>query len=326
MITLLNSADAAYPAMAELYKEVWSVREQVAAGFYVQDLTAAPFGGSVQKGTTTGTIKVNPGTDSTNLGLFGYGTFDNVPCIVNADPNLPRFMWVEVDPGGGSPAVFTNVGPAAALPIPPLINTTRIMHALIYLPPACSDVDTIVGTANGNAKIMDMRAGFQRAPRHAGHNNGATRTNPTTFTSLLTATLPLTTFFAVGDFIRVTATGSTLNNTATSTVSFQALVGANVIFAYTSAALTVNSFPRMWKYEADIFYAGIGSETISTRFTTGSPSVNNGGAVTDHQLFISTGNFFGGSGLFDLQARYNTSSTGANINCVHAFAYRLPGV
>ncbi len=323
MITLLNSADAAYPAMAELYKEVWQVREQVAAGFYVQDLSAAPFGGTVQAGTTTGTIKVNPGTDSTSTGLFFYSTTDNVPCVVNADANLPRFMWVEMDASG---AVFTNVGAAAALPIPPLINTTRVMHALIYLPPACSAVDTIVGTANGNAKIMDMRAGFQRAPRHQAHNNGATRTNPTTFTSLLTATLPLGTFFAVGDFIRITATGSTLNNTATSTFSFQGLIGANVIFNYTSAALTVNSFPRMWKYEADIYYAGFGSQTISTRFTTGSPSVNNGGAVTDHQLFISTGNFFAGTSLFDLQARYNTSSTGANINCVHAFAYRLPGV
>ncbi len=323
MITLLNSADAAYPAMAELYKEVWQVREQVAAGFYVQDLTAAPFGGSVQKGTTTGTIKVNPGTDSTNLGLFAYGTTDNVPCIVWADPNLPRFLWVEMDPSG---SVFTNPGTPAALPIPPLINTTRIMHALIYLPPACSDVDTIVGTANGNAKIMDMRAGFQRAPRHAAHNNGATRTNPTTFTSLFTATLPLSTFFAVGDFIRVTATGSTLNNVAASTVSFQALIGVNVVFAYTSPSLAVNSFPRMWKYEADIFYAGIGSQTMSTRFTTATPTVNNGGAATDHQLFIATGSYFGGSGLFDLQARYNTTSGAANINCVHAFAYRLPGV
>ncbi len=323
MIALLNSADAAYPAMAELYKEVWQVREQVAAGFYVQDLSAAPFGGSVQKGTTTGTVKVNPGTDSTSTGLFAYSTTDNVPCVVNADANLPRFMWVEVDPSG---AVFTNVGAAAALPIPPLINTTRVMHALVYLPPACSDVDTIVGTANGNAKIMDMRAGFQRAPRHAAHNIGASRTNPTTLTSLLTATLPLTTFFAVGDMIRIVAAGASANNTAASTILFQVTIGANTVLSYTTPSYATNSFPRMWKYEADIQYLGVASESLSQRFTVATPTTAGGGTVTDHAYFLSSGNYFGGNGIFDLQARYNTTSSAAVINCIQAFAYRIPGV
>lgn len=95
-------------------------------------------------GTSSGTVEARPVAQ----------TAISTTIASLADATNPKWVWVEID---NAAATQFNSGTAAASPAVPSITAGRAPAALIYVPANATNVDTLLTTANGLAKLIDMR-------------------------------------------------------------------------------------------------------------------------------------------------------------------------
>lgn len=71
-----------------------------------------------------------------------------------ADATNPKWVVVEIDTSG---VTQFNQGTAAASPAIPTFTASRVPAALIYIPANATNVDALLTTSNGLAKLIDIR-------------------------------------------------------------------------------------------------------------------------------------------------------------------------
>jgi len=254
---------------------------------------------------------------------------------VNCDVTNPSWAWIELDSSG---VCQFNQGVAAATPIVPTNTASRVPHALLYLPALANNtnaltIDTLVGTSNGKAKLIDPRCVRKSHARVLWTESGAAiLTNPTALTSVLAAPITIPgNSINIGDLIEVDCELRILNNTGASTVRTVLALNAVNIWDVTSASLASNANARYLTFHAKIQFKVIGASaqtyprifqsinaaSASSAGTSASADWANGGGFwstipTDADFTI------------DFSVLFGTSSAGATIALRHFSVSKIP--
>jgi hypothetical protein len=171
-----QSARYGVGALARIYSSDIQIMSAIGDG------VAVISGVQLVPGTTAGTVKVNAGRVVYSTGSLDIAAQDNIACVSNATTN-PRWVIYELDTSG---VLQANVGAAAALPIPPVVTTGRVVVGAVLIPPSATTVNATLTADDGAAKILDKRW-FRIAPEVAFYQpiyttvtDGVTYANSTT--------------------------------------------------------------------------------------------------------------------------------------------------
>ncbi len=183
-----------------------------------------------------------------------------------ADATNPRWVIVELD---SSTVVQFNQGTAAASPAFPAFTAARTPLGFLYIPANATNVDTLLTTNNGNAKLIDARVVYNILPARRLTSNTTTTTvnNPATPTTMLSSPITLPgDSLNVGDIFKVTAGGKfTPGATADTTVQIQFSIGGVVYFDYTTVNLTKagnTTDTRPFRFEFEFVPFSIGTTAV----------------------------------------------------------------
>lgn len=322
---------AAYDNMRAVSAADQTIREAANAGYYVA------LGGAISAGTT-GTVTLAATTD-----FFGTTELVLTAAMITAATNQafiaslsagnatnPMWVLLEVDSSG---VLQLNQGTPAATPLVPTPTASRVVHYLVYCPAACTDIDALLTTANGKAKLIDMREIVAVHPSRlfASDVSQTVLTNPTSLTTLLASapSVPANSL-TIGDTFTIDASGTWVNTSTNSTMLFSLLIGAVTLFTLTTNSLNLDaSNARRWTFHSVLTVKTLGSGTSATllhasSFFISKPSATagalltvGGGANGDAGVGASIGS--GGfnstiANVLDIQAAFGTSSATQTIN------------
>ena len=246
-----------------------------------------------------------------------------------ADATNPKWVAVELDT---SAVVNFNQGTAAAAPAFPTPTASRVVLGWLFIPANATNVDTLLTTNNGLAKLIDARIvrAVHPARLFATDVSGPNVTNPTALTTLLVSapSVPANSL-NVGDTFVIEAAGRYINNNNASTFQLEALLGSLVMFNYTTPSLNTSANGRQWTLRVVFTVAANGTNstlrhdsqfaiTPASATTTALQMSLAGGAGGD--MAVGTATLGGGSTLnstvantLDLQALIGTSSGAAIV-------------
>lgn len=260
---LLNSIDAAYPAMARLFAAYAEVQSFAFAGYNVSsgcDITPSGTAGRIQMAAGI------PFFGSTERVCPAQSSIAASQISGLVDTALPRWATVEITT---SATVVINLGTPFAKPVPNPCTPGNVPLAWLYIPANANNaVDADLSNPNGNAKIIDARAVMAVHPKRciyrgpiAGVFTGVT--NPLSQTSLITlGSLPQfpANSLVLGDIIEFHAAGYYLNNSANTTMQLNILVGGVIFCQYNiSPALTASASYRSWVLYARSYFVTSGA-------------------------------------------------------------------
>lgn len=301
-LQVLNNADAAYAAMARWFSSDTAIVEAAAEGYSVLSL------GSVVAGTNSGTVKVSAGTDQFGLPQVTYALTDNIACAANADVTNPRWQLIEVDSAG---VAQSNLGTAAATPVPPTPTAGRVVHAAVYIPANATTVDALLSTANGKAKIIDKRVLAAGNRLQTFSNADVTVASATrlllqtgTMSALRTITLPAASAVAPGTPLTMVDVSGTVSGTfpwLIARAGLDTINGGTASFAmavpYGAITFVSDGSSKWTGLVAGIPQGGTGQTTALAAFDAFAPTTTRGdityrGATTSLRLAKGTSGQF----------------------------------
>lgn len=317
--------NAAYPAMLGLYTADLIALEQVNEGYCVYSGCAVSVSGTAGKVDMTAGV-VFQGTTELTVGAV---TAASTSITSLADSVYPRWVALEIDTSG---ALQFNAGPASATyPPKPIPTSGRVLVAWLYIPVNATIVDIAWTISNGNAKLIDAR---QIVSVHPSRKLGVTTGTfgnaiGTSFTSILgsTITIPANSL-SVGDVFRFRIGGLTLNNVTATTIEFQILWGATVIFDWTTASLTTSGSLRAYYLSSDFIVALVGASGNLTAVTS-----RNVVTVPADYTSMATSLEYGGAGVtvdttaskvIDIKAKFGAASVGAVVSSTGLHVEKIP--
>lgn len=300
-------------------------------------------GGALSPSATSGKLDLAAGTDFMATTEFNYAAQTAIATTITsmADATNPKWVIVELDSSG---TVQFNQGSAAANPVFPAFTSNRTPHGYLYIPANATQVDTLLTTNNGLAKLIDARI-VRSTPRSrlfATDTAQTALTNPTVLTTLLAAapTVPANSL-NVGDTFRISASGLYKNTQNNSTLEIKVLFGTGV-FDLTTASLTLDASNfRRWTLDMTYTVTAIGASATGladSRFwiapaaaaTTGTELSGLGGGTAGDGGVGANGNAATynstAAQTIDLQAKIGTSSTTATVNLRHFSVEKVPAV
>lgn len=244
-----------------------------------------------------------------------------------ADATNPKWVVVELD---ASNVVQFNQGTAAAAPAFPTMTTTRTPLGFLFIPANATNVDTLLTTNNGLAKLIDARnVRSIHVARRFFTDLGTPLTNPTTLTSILAAapTIPANSL-NVGDTFVVEAGGSCklVSNT---TVQFALFIGS-LSSGYTSTSLTLDATnSRRWTVRYVLSVSAIGGSgaiqysariPITVASASGVPAVAEEGAAGGQYTSVDTT----AGQVLDLQVKNATSNASTTFTLREFSVTKIP--
>jgi hypothetical protein len=249
-----------------------------------------------------------------------------------ADATNPKWVVVEVNASG----VNFNQGTAASAPAFPTISTTRVPLGFIYIPANATEVDTLLTTNNGKAKLYDARNLRSVHPARLIATDVAltSLSNPTTLTTLLASapSLPANSL-SVGDTFVLTASGTILiaSGGSDAAMQFALTIGGSGMSNWTTQTFTKSASSRVFLISSTFTVNTLGAS--GQVLYASSMAVSIAGSQTPRSLANATGGLFngathgeggiGGAGsttfdttstaTIDCTARFTTSTTGSTI-------------
>jgi hypothetical protein len=192
-----------------------------------------------------------------------------------ANATNPKWVIVEASVATGVTTINFNQGTAAANPAFPSRTVGRVPLAFLYVPANATNVDTLLTTSNGLAKLIDCRVLRPAPARLYAVDIAQTQlTNPTAATSLLAATFTIpANSLRVGDTFEIVA-GGLCKLFAASTVLIS-LTMPTVAYEHLTASLALDSTnQRRWTMRVTYTVAAIGSGTTGAANIAGDFSMS----------------------------------------------------
>jgi hypothetical protein len=157
-----------------------------------------------------------------------------------ADATNPKWVAVELDT---SKVVQFNQGAAAAKPVFPTPTASRVVLGWLYVPANATNVDTLLTTDNGLAKLIDARIVRVNHPARVAFADisNTTATNPTALTTILSGAYSIPAdSLNVGDVYDLVASLTLLLHT-TSTTQYALQINGTTIATYTTTSLAADT-------------------------------------------------------------------------------------
>lgn len=241
-----------------------------------------------------------------------------------ADATNPKWVAVELDT---SAVVNFNQGTAAASPAFPTPTASRVVLGWLWIPANATNVDALLTTSNGLAKLIDARvvrsvhAARQVGRDLVGAGAGAGLTNPTSLTSLLAATISVpANSLSVGDILRFRASGTYKNTQNNSTIQIMAEIGSSQFFNYTTVSLVLDGGnSRKWAMDVELAVTAIGATgnafadgifEITAAGAAGTLAISGGDQAAAARALSATFDSTGALAV-DIQGKITTSSSTA---------------
>jgi len=331
---LIDAAVAAYPTMAHMFAANWAIREAAGEGYYVAS------GGQVVPSGTAGKVDMGAGVD-----FFGTASL-TVPAVTAAATTITSLapsagneviVLLEVDgttPTTGGSLQF-NAGTAAPFnsALPPTPTAGRVVHAALYIRAGATAVDANLSTANGNAKLIDLREiRAPHGPRELDAQTALTTlTNPTALASLLVSTTPVPAQAPqAGDAILLRLEGGYKNTQNASTLEIKVVFAGVTLIDYTTPSIPLDATnQRRWHLDVMIVFNVVGAAGIvevgalwvlsppsANTFVSSATALLAGIANADlmnGSAQITGIDTTGASNVIDVQAKIGTSSSTATM-------------
>lgn len=181
---------------------------------------------------------INSGQSTT----FQIATSDTV-VGTNADTAKPK--WAVLETTASQTALALNLGTADYSPAIPDPTAARVPRYLLYMPPNCTIIDTLLTNNNGNAKLIDIRQTSALRPARIIFNDVSAQlgvTNPTAPTTILPATVTLPAYsMRAGDLYEIRWSGFYSNSQNNTDLLFQIKLGSNIVAQSTFTAVPLDA-------------------------------------------------------------------------------------
>lgn len=288
------------------------------AGYYVcTGLVYTPNGTPTKLDSTAGTAFIGT-TERTVAAQTAIST--TIASL--ADASNPRWVIVELDASG---VTQFNQGTAAASPAIPTFTASRVPLYLLYVPANATNVDLLLTTTNGNAKLIDICEVITTRSRRTIANAVAASavTNPTSLTSLLAATIPVpANSISAGDEFDLDIWIASTNNAGASTIEIQVLFTGTVC-DITTASLSASAFPRNIHMRAKLIWSGTAFRAASDVLITG-PGATDTTVTETHIGVAQVTQTITAAVTVDVKGKYGTSSAAATLQVLTFSLQKTP--
>jgi len=249
-----------------------------------------------------------------------------------ADATNPKWVIVEASVSAGATTINFNAGTAAAAPAFPTLTTSRVPLGFLYVPANATNVDTLLTTVNGLAKLIDCRV-LRRAPARivASDTSNPSLTNPTALTAIttLTAAIPANSI-RVGDVFEICVSGTAILATAT---TLRIVISGLGCFDYTTISLDAHATNNhRWAAHARLQITSVGSGTSANanvesdgQFSNSSANVNV--AVADSTVrsgALSTGFNSTADMNLGVSAQLGTGNASSTVTVRQFYVTKIP--